>query len=313
MTADNAAAPGPAKVRACGASAWPLVLTRPPRSPRRLLRPCSRTSFGGSGARRSPASGCAIHRPPRTSSLTRAVSHLQLDLRRPTLAKTSGRRASRRRSLFRDNDDDDTAPGVLKLGPLSAAVMLGVMQMWELGREVPVAPGKRARKALDAGFGAVYDASSNSVMPVARLRCRVPPWLPFAPDAVIRLMPVPEAVIKGSWPIPFTQGLRVGAALLLPWTNEQFDALALGASIPWKPQFRCRVYSSGDRGPVQFSSRGLELAEQSLRLGRDTVLRVAATVDLPREFPLPEDEPPFRLNLDKLAIKSRLRYLPYVA
>jgi hypothetical protein len=64
---------------------------------------------------------------------------------------------------------------------------------------------------------------------------------------------------------------------------------------------------------VQFSPRGLELAEQSVRIGRDTVLRVAATVDLPREFPLPEDEPPLRVNLDKLAIKSRLRYAPYAA
>ena len=248
----------------------------------------------------SPGAGA----PP----LTRAR---QLDLRRPTLSHASARRTSRRRSLFRDHEEDEAGSGALKLGPLSAAVTLGVMQMWELGREVPVAPGKRARRAFDAGFGAVYDASSSSVLPCARLRCRVPPWLPFAPDAVVRLLPVPEAVVKGSWPIPLT-GLRVGAQLSLPWTNEQFDALALGASIPWKPQFRCRVYSSADRGPVQFSSRGLELAEQSLRLGRDTVLRVAATVDLPREFPLPEDEPPFRVNLDKLAVKSRLRYQPYV-
>ena len=236
----------------------------------------------------------------------------QLDLRRPTLSQGSTRRASRRRSLFRDNEDDASAPsGLLKLGPLSASVTLGVMQMWELGREVPVAPGKRMRRAFDVGFGASYEAATSSVQPCARLRCRVPPWLPFAPDAVIRLLPEPEALLKGSWPVPFT-GLRVGVRLALPWTNEHFDAVALGAKIPWKPQFRCRVYSSADRGPVQFSSRGLELAEQSVRIGRDTVLRVAATVDLPREFPLPEDEPPFRLNLDKLAIKSRLRYAPYV-
>ena len=126
-----------------------------------------------------------------------SLTHSQLDLRRPTLSQTSARRTSRRRSLFKDDVDDET-PGALKLGPLSAAVTLGVMQMWELGREVPVAPGKRARRAFDAGFGAVYDAASSSVQPCARLRCRVPPWLPFAPDAVIRLLPEPEALLKGS-------------------------------------------------------------------------------------------------------------------
>lgn len=232
-------------------------------------------------------------------------------MRRPTLSQASTRRTTSRRTLFRDSESESAGAGTLKLGPLSASVTVGVMQMWEVGREVPVAPGKRARRALDAGFGAVYDAATSSVMPCARLRCRVPPWLPFAPDAVLRLLPQPEALLKGSWPVPMT-GMRFGARLSLPWGNDQFDALAIGQRVQWKPQFRCRVYSSADRGPVQFSSRGLELAEQSLRLGRDTVLRVAATVDLPREFPLPEDEPPFRVNLDKLAIKSRLRYAPYV-
>jgi hypothetical protein len=31
-------------------------------------------------------------------------------------------------------------------------------------------------------------------------------------------------------------------------------------------------------------------------------------VDFPREWPLPEDEPPLHLKIEKLALKTRLRY-----
>ncbi len=150
------------------------------------------------------------------------------------------------------------------------------MQMWELGPDVAVAPGKRGRRACDVGFGALYVADAGEVQPAARLRCRVPYWVPHAPDVVLRVLPAPEAVLKGSWPLPFT-GLRVAARLSLPFGTEQFDAVATGTAIPWRPLFRCKLATSADRGPLQFSSRGVELAEQSLRLGRDTVLRVAAT------------------------------------
>ena len=213
------------------------------------------------------------------------------------------------RRLFRGHDGDAASPSrALKLGPVDvSSATLGVMQMWELGPDVPVAPGKRARRAVDVGFGAVYVADAAEVQPAARLRCRVPHWVPGAPDAVLRLLPSPEAVLKGSWAVPLT-GLRLGARLALPFGNDQFDALATGAPIPWRPVFRCRLFTSADRGPFQFSPRGLELSEQSLRLGRDTVLRVAATVDFPRQWPLAEDEPPLNVKLDKLALKTRLRY-----
>jgi hypothetical protein len=150
------------------------------------------------------------------------------------------------------------------------------MQMWELGPDVPVAPGKRARRACDVGFGATYVADEMSVQPSARLRLRVPYWLPYAPDAVLRLLPAPEATLKGSWPLPGT-GLRLGGSLSLPFGTEQFDALATGTPLPWRPQFRCKLYSSAEHGPFIFSPRGLELAEQSIALGRDTVLRLAAS------------------------------------
>jgi hypothetical protein len=188
------------------------------------------------------------------------------------------RRAPRRRTLFRSRGNEEEEPArSLRVGPFDVSDMtLGVTQMWEVGPRVRVAPGKRARRACDIGFGAVYVANASEVQPCARVRCRVPHWLPYAPDAVLRLLPNPEAVLKGSWPLPGT-GLRVAARLTLPWGNEQFDALALGEAIPWRPHFSCKLSTSADRGPLQFSPRGLELAEQRVALGRDTVLRVAAT------------------------------------
>ena len=206
-----------------------------------------------------------------------SLRRTQLDVHRPTLAAVAARtKRPRRRTLFRSREESDERR-TLRIGPFDvSSATAGLMQMWELGPDVRVAPGKRARRACDFGFGAVFAADENAVQPVMRVRCRVPYWLPFAPDAVLRLLPEPEAVLKGSWPVPLT-GLRVGARLSLPFGAEQFDAVQLNARIPWRPHFSCKLYSSADRGPVQFSPRGLELAEQSVSIGRDTVLRLAAT------------------------------------
>jgi len=163
---------------------------------------------------------------------------------------------------------------------------------------------------MDLSLGAVFSADVGEVHPTARLRLRLPlpPASHRAPDLILRALPLPEAVLKMSLPVLST-GLRLGAALSLPFGLEEFDAVMVGSPIQWQPRFRCKLSTGGEAGPLSFSPRGIEFTEQSLSIGRDTVLRVAALVDLPRAWP-PEtkDAFPLTLRLDKLALKSRIRY-----
>lgn len=236
----------------------------------------------------------------------------QLDLRRPSLQQArTAKREPRRRRLFqgweREQADEPPVPS-LRVGPVDfSSAALHVMQMWELGPCVPVAPGKRGRRAVDLGFGATYDAAAAEVQPSARLRVRLP--LPFAPDAVLRAAPTAELLLKVNVPLSST-GLRLGARLSLPWTEEQFDAVMTGVRIPWRPVFSCHLFSSSEGGLLHFSPRGVELSERSLTLGRDTALRAAASLDFPRAWP-PREGDNLSVRVDKLALKTRLRYANY--
>jgi|TARA_B100001142_G_scaffold248618_1_gene248525 hypothetical protein len=51
----------------------------------------------------------------------------------------------------------------------------------------------------------------------------------------------------------------------------------------------------------------LEFDERVLRIGDDAAVRVAATVDFPREFPV-TDESPLRLSVRKLGAKKVFRW-----
>jgi len=60
---------------------------------------------------------------------------------------------------------------------------------------------------------------------------------------------------------------------------------------------------------AHLSTSGLEFDEKILRLGPDCALRRAASVDFPREYPLPEiDEGPLRLKIKKLGVKKCFRW-----
>lgn len=118
--------------------------------------------------------------------------------------------------------------------------------------------------------------------------------------------PVAEALLKVTLPLPGT-GLMVAARLSLPWTEEAFDAITTGRPLPFTPILTARLLTSSAGGRLRFSSRGVELAEQSIQLGAETILRAAATVDFPRQWPITEEDT-VRLHLDKVAFKTRIRY-----
>jgi len=217
---------------------------------------------------------------------------------------------SLRLSLTSQRSSATTNPedSFVSVGPLAFAEgEIRVQQVWELGPRITVTSGKRARRTFDFAAGAAVRATALGVQaqPVARARLRLPVC---GLDAVVRVAPTAEARLTAELPLLDT-GLRCRTSLCLPWTNEQFDALALGAAIPWRPLVACRIFTAPDSGALlHFSPRGVTVTERSLVLGGDTVLRAAASLDFPSEWPPVEGNDELRLRVDKLALTTRLRY-----
>ena len=55
-----------------------------------------------------------------------------------------------------------------------------------------------------------------------------------------------------------------------------------------------------------FCHSGVEFDEHIINIGYHTKLRVAASVDFPRHFPLGEGEQPVRVHINRLGIKTRV-------
>ena len=51
---------------------------------------------------------------------------------------------------------------------------------------------------------------------------------------------------------------------------------------------------------------GLEFEDAKIPVGQFGTMRLAASVDFPRELPLQDGEQPFRLRIMRLGVKSRL-------
>ena len=77
-------------------------------------------------------------------------------------------------------------------------------------------------------------------------------------------------------------------------SEQVWDAVAGGVPLQLRPQLSLRLFSPGSG--VSVSPRGIDLGDTSVALGADSALRLAASLDTPREWPLPPGEPPFRLR-----------------
>lgn len=51
---------------------------------------------------------------------------------------------------------------------------------------------------------------------------------------------------------------------------------------------------------------GLQFEDPTIPFGSFGTMRLAASVDFPRQFPLQEGEQPFRLSINRLGLKSRI-------
>lgn len=85
--------------------------------------------------------------------------------------------------------------------------------------------------------------------------------------------------------------------------------LPLGLRRGAQPMLTAQLLRPAGTG-AHLSTSGLEFDEKVLRLGPDCALRLAASVDFPREYPPPrlDDEGGLRLNIKKLGVKKCFRW-----
>ncbi|KAL3702076.1 hypothetical protein R1sor_020098 [Riccia sorocarpa] len=197
----------------------------------------------------------------------------------------SGASASRGGREFYDEEETQASRGWLH-GVSGGGARLKLMQIWD-------APQKwfgesRRHWDINFGFGANVELDKGQVHPKLRLKAR---------HVALHLLPAPEIELRGKWPLGNTR-LAVNAKYRIPLATT-FEEI-------WS--------SSGARLMISFfnplntglhlTPGGLEFDEHLIKLGEHTKLRLAASVDFPRKFPLEEGEQPLRLRIHRLGLKT---------
>ena len=158
------------------------------------------------------------------------------------------------------------------------------MRQWELA-----APGGGSGKASFA-IGANYSIDEGVIEARARLH---------TPLVNVRLLPQPE--------LCFRRLLSIGGSGIA--LDARYD-LPLSV-VGWvDSRLRLRLVSTGGRG-IHLTQDGLELDEQAIKLGEATAagvksastLRVSAAMQVPREWPIKDEQPLIRLSLNRLALR----------
>lgn len=159
---------------------------------------------------------------------------------------------------------------------------LKLMRQWDVG-----APGG-GEASFAAGIN--YSIDDGAFEPRVRLH---------TPLVNVRLLPRPELAFRRMLSIGGS-GLAVDARYDLPLSE-----------VGWRDaRLRLRLVATGGRG-IHVTQDGLEFDERMLSLGETTAagvksastMRLSATAQLPREWPVKDEQPLVRLSLNKLALR----------
>jgi len=190
-----------------------------------------------------------------------------------------------------------------------------IMQKWEGGvfSQRQVGGGSERKSRVDLGVGLDVSLMEADVVPELRLRLRTANS-DNAPNLYLRVLPRQELVGRTRVPILNT-GLFLGLRLQVPLASigDVGSYLRGGGRDEFRsggaqPMITAQLLRPAGTG-AHLSTSGLEFDEKILRLGPDCALRLAASVDFPREYPLPEiDEGPLRLKIKKLGVKKCFRW-----
>lgn len=144
---------------------------------------------------------------------------------------------------------------------------------------------------VNLGLGANVDTDRGVLEPRFRVRGH---------HVAVHLLPEPVLEIRGKWPLFNTQ-LALDARYRVP---------LLGLPNLWSGDSGARLmvnlFNPLGTG-VHLTPGGLEFDEHLVRLGEYTTIRVAAALDFPRQFPLPEGEQPIKVRINRLGLKTRIQ------
>ncbi|BBM98212.1 hypothetical protein MPTK1_1g11750 [Marchantia polymorpha subsp. ruderalis] len=189
------------------------------------------------------------------------------------------------RDYYDGKDDTHTSRGWLS-GIQGGGARLKLMQVWDAPQNMI----GEARKHWDInfGFGINVELDKGRLHPKLRLKAR---------HVALHLLPVPEIELRGKWPLGGTR-LAINAKYRIPLATT-FEEIwsSTGARL------MISFFNPLGTG-VHLTPGGLEFDEHLIRLGEHTKLRLAASVDFPRKFPLEEGEQPVRLRVHRLGLKT---------
>lgn len=179
---------------------------------------------------------------------------------------------------------DDEARGWLH-GLQGGGARLKLMQIWEFK---DLETGEE-RLPFNIGFGANVVMDRGEAEPKVRIRSKY---------AAFHFFPEPYLEIRAKYPL-WDTNLAIRARYRIPVSSMR---------AVWEPQstqFLVNVYHRSGR-VFHLTPGGLEFEDPTIPFGSFGTMRLAASVDFPRQFPLQEGEQPFRLSINRLGLKSRI-------
>jgi hypothetical protein len=228
-----------------------------------------------------------------TSSTT-----VRLDMQRPAFTRDRARQTNHNGwgDGPADVRGDTSSDGPVRHNFNVEQTRLKVTQKWEAGAFTRLGEGGVKKSRVDLGVGLDASLMEAEVLPECRVRVRLGNEK-YSPNIYLHALPRQEIVARGRVPLLNTDlSLDVRVEVPLRWVRGDADrAPRISAQLTRPPGFGLSLNTSG-----------LEFDERVLRIGDDAAVRVAATVDFPREFPV-TDESPLRVRVRKLGASSSRR------
>eukprot|EP00898_Chlorokybus_atmophyticus_P006433 jgi/Chlat1/6791/Chrsp51S06488 len=161
-----------------------------------------------------------------------------------------------------------------------------LMRIWEGARASDEDLGV-GQYPVNFGIGASISVETGQLDPVVRLKAR---W------ATLRFLPTPTLELRQAYRL--TKNLAIGMKYRLPVSD-----LDQGVFAP--ARLHVALFNPVGSG-IHLTPSGLEFDERIFRLGPGSHLRLGATVDLPREFPLEPGERVWNIAIHRAQLKARL-------
>lgn len=171
-----------------------------------------------------------------------------------------------------------------------AGVRMKLMQIWYFPNEETGEPS--LPWGLNVGFGACLNMDRSGYLALnARLQTKY---------ATLHFLPSPGLELRSKFPVPLgSTPLSVNIRYRIPLTDLENIWESLGAYFTLN-------FSSQPGTGFHLTPGALEFDEHVMQIGKYTTVRVAASMLFPRRIPPVDGEQPFKINVHRLGLKTRL-------